>query len=68
MATTFRTSSGEVLDSICYRQYGTLIGTVEAVLAANPGLAREQQPYRSGVLILLPDLPAPVTETIRLWD
>ncbi|PNQ93388.1 phage tail protein, partial [Pseudomonas gingeri NCPPB 3146 = LMG 5327] len=39
-----------------------------AVLEANQGLADEPQPYRAGVLITLPDLPAPSTETILLWD
>ncbi|MCZ2898093.1 tail protein X, partial [Burkholderia thailandensis] len=59
MARTLRTSDGDVLDTLCYAAYGTLSGIVEAVYEANPGLAREPQPFRSGVLITLPDLDAP---------
>ena len=34
MATICRTSDGDLLDTLCYQQYGHLNGTVEAVLAA----------------------------------
>ncbi|MFC3944280.1 tail protein X [Pseudomonas gingeri] len=68
MAKTCRTSDGDLLDTLCYRYYGHLNGSMEAVLEANQGLADEPQPYRAGVLITLPDLPAPSTETILLWD
>lgn len=43
-------------------------GTMEAVLAANQGLADEAQPYRAGVVIFLPDMPAPTQELVMLWD
>lgn len=67
MATTCRTSDGDLLDTLCYNFYGHLNGTVEAVLGANQGLSEEPQPYRAGVLIVLPDL-APVTgDAIQLW-
>jgi phage tail protein X len=68
MATTCRTSDGDLLDTICHNYYGHLDGCVEAVLDANQGLADEDQPYRAGVVILLPDLPQPVTEAITLWN
>jgi len=68
MATTCRTSDGDLLDTICHNYYGHLVGSVEAVLGANPGLADEEQPYRSGILIYLPDLPAPIDEQVTLWD
>ncbi|WP_431495258.1 tail protein X [Pseudomonas brassicacearum] len=68
MATTCRTSDGDLLDTVCHHYYGHLNGTVEAVLAANQGLADEPQPFRAGVIILLPDLPAQTLEDIRLWD
>lgn len=68
MATIMRTTDGDILDTLCHRHYGHLNGTVEAVLEANPGLAEIPQPYSSGVLILLPDLPAARAETIRLWS
>ncbi|WP_176517626.1 tail protein X [Pseudomonas faucium] len=68
MAMTCRTSDGDLLDTLCQSYYGHLSGTVEAVLEANQGLAEEAQPYRAGVLIQLPDLPAAETEQVTLWD
>ena len=68
MATTCRTSDGDLLDTVCHHYYGHLNGTVEAVLAANQGLADEPQPFRVGVIIVLPDLPAQTLENIQLWD
>lgn len=68
MATTCRTSDGDVLDTICHNFYGHLNGCVEAVLDANQGLANESQPFRAGVLIVLPDLPVATDEVVMLWD
>lgn len=68
MAMTCRTSDGDLLDTLCHAYYGTLVGTVEAVLQANQGLAEEPQPYRAGLLITLPDLPVAETEEVTLWD
>lgn len=68
MAMTCRTSDGDLLDTICHNYYGHLNRSVEAVLDANQGLAEEPQPYRSGVIITLPDLPAPIEEVLSLWD
>ncbi|WP_417693700.1 tail protein X [Pseudomonas sp.] len=68
MATTCRTSDGDLLDTVCHHYYGHLNGTVEAVLAANQGLADEPQPFRAGVIIQLPDPPAQTLEDIQLWD
>ncbi|MFR0674653.1 tail protein X [Enterobacterales bacterium AW_CKDN230030176-1A_HGKHYDSX7] len=52
---------------ICQHHYGHLTGSVEAVLEANPGLARQPQPYRAGLVITLPELVAPTDEAIQLW-
>lgn len=68
MATTCRTSDGDLLDTLCQHYYGHLNGSVEAVLDANQGLADEPQPLRAGVLIVLPDLPAADAASIGLWD
>lgn len=68
MAKTIRTSDGDRLDTLCYRYYGHLNGTVEAVLSANPGLAAIRQPFAAGVVILLPDLPAQADKPIQLWS
>jgi len=68
MAMTCRTSDGDVLDTICQHYYGHLIGTVEAVLDANQGLGEEPQPFRAGLLIVLPDIAVPVDDMVSLWD
>lgn len=68
MATTCRTSDGDLLDTLCQHYYGHLNGAVEAVLSANQGLADEPQPYRSGVLIVLPDLAVQTEALVQLWD
>jgi phage tail protein X len=57
-----------MLDVICNNVYGHLNGSVEAVLDANQGLADEPQPFRSGVIIVLADLPSPTNEGVSLWD
>jgi len=68
MATTCRTASGDVLDTICQNYDGHLNGTVEAVLDADQGLAEEVQPFKAGLVIRLPDLPAPSDEVVMLWN
>lgn len=68
MAMTCRTSDGDLLDTLCHAYYGTLVGTVEAVLQANQGLAEVPQPYRAGVAIELPDLPVAEVEEVTLWE
>ena len=68
MATTCRTSDGDLLDTLCQQYYGHLNGSVEAVLNANQGLADEPQPFRAGVLIVLPDVSSATEEVIQLWD
>ncbi len=68
MATTIKTSDGDVLDTLCHRHYRHLLGSVEAVLEANPGLAGIPQPFAAGVQIDLPDLASPRTDVIQLWD
>ena len=68
MATPCRTASGDVLDTICQNYYGHLNGSVEAVLDANQGLAEEVQPFKAGLVIHLPDLPAPSDEVVMLWN
>lgn len=68
MAMTCRTSDGDLLDTICQAYYGHLVGSVEAVLEANPGLADQRQPFAAGLEILLPELSAPLDEQVMLWD
>ena len=66
----YRTRDGDVLDAICYRHYGETNGYVEAVLAANLGLADKPPVLPAGLIIVLPDLPRlpPRQPVLRLWD
>ncbi|MFK1433035.1 tail protein X [Pseudomonas aeruginosa] len=68
MATIYRTSSGDELDTVCFHYYGHVAGVVEAVYDANPWLADEPQPLRAGLLILLPEVERPAVGELRLWD
>lgn len=68
MAKTIRTSDGDILDEICYRHYGHLLGVVEQIYEANYGLAQIKQPYPAGVVIHLPDLPPKPQPTVTLWE
>lgn len=67
MSTIYRTIEGDMLDAICR----TVLGSeahVPAVLAANPHLADLGVACPAGVLIVLPDVAAPVEAgQIRLW-
>jgi phage tail protein X len=69
MPTQYRTRDGDRLDDICWRHYGRSSGLVEPALDANPGLADPGPVYPTGVVIELPDLPAPTQPgPVRLWD
>jgi phage tail protein X len=68
MAMTCRTADGDLLDTLCHHYYGHLNRCVEAVLAANQGLADEPQPFRAGLLIMLPELVIETDSVISLWD
>lgn len=68
---TARSVDGDRLDWICRRHYGELFaGAVEAVLAANPGLAALGPVLPAGVEIEMPDLAPPVVvaKPIALWE
>ncbi|NDV27706.1 tail protein X [Desulfovibrio sp. JC010] len=69
MSTTYMTIDGDMLDELCYRQYGRE-GAVTAVLEANPGLAAKGTKFEAGVVIIFPDLDetAEQAATIKLWD
>ncbi|STE54453.1 Tail protein X (GpX) [Escherichia coli] len=47
---------GDTLDAICVRYYGRTEGVVEAVLAANPGLAELGAVLPHGTAVELPDV------------
>lgn len=64
----YRTKDGDVLDLICRTYYAGAPHSVEAVYAANPGLAAYGPVLPAGVLIDLPAAQAAQPTTIRLWD
>ncbi|ODC01213.1 hypothetical protein A3197_01635 [Candidatus Thiodiazotropha endoloripes] len=65
----YRSVDGDVLDQVCLRHYGH-VGTVEAVLDANPGLSAVGAVLPAGVEIELPKLPDSEADidVVRLWD
>ena len=65
-----RTRDGDVLDRLCRDHYGPSAYDVEAVYAANPGLAAHGPVLPAGLIITLPEHAAftPHRATIRLWD
>lgn len=69
MATQIRTQQNESVDALCWRHYGRTQGAVEAVLQANPGLARRGLILPQGLLVHMPTLSAPPPKTtVTLWD
>lgn len=68
--TTYTTSQFDAVDGICHRFYGATAGTVEAVLAVNPGLADMAPILPPGVLVFMPNVPDPAeaVSLIRLWE
>lgn len=65
------TEHGETLDALCWRVLGNT-SQVEAVYAANPGLAALGTILPAGVEIVIPAAAttpaAPTRETIQLWS
>ena len=69
MAVQYRTKEGDMLDFIAWKHYGKQSGAVEEILEANPKLADYGEQFPAGVIIILPDIAIPETDTvIRLWD
>lgn len=69
MATTITTGLDQPLDAICRQHYGDESGYVEAVLAANPGLAQLGPIVPRGTEIILPTVTAGTTteQIVTLW-
>ena len=66
---TYITKDGDVLDSICFKYYGSTSGVVENVLEANRHLAELGAIFAAGTKIVLPDLtPEEETESVKLWS
>lgn len=57
------------IDQVCRAAYGDESVYLEAVLAANPGLARLSLVLPAGTDIVLPDVSLPRTRSVvSLWD
>lgn len=65
----YKTQTGDSLDAIAWHHYGSIQGTVEALLEANPKLADMGLHLPAGILITLPALTLPKTQAQRvtLW-
>lgn len=58
-----------MLDAICHRYYSGRPRATEAVLKANPRLAKVGALLPAGLIIELPDLgPAEKAPQVSLWD
>lgn len=70
MPDTTTALQSETADMICRREYGDESGYVEAVLAANPGLAAIGPALPMGTIVVLPEIAAAfeVTPVVTLWD
>ncbi len=64
------TVEGERLDQIAWTVYGRQLGVVEALLVANPGLARFDIRLPAGLAIELPelDLTTNTAQQVSLWS
>ena len=65
---TARARQHEVLDQLTLRKLGSTAGTVEATLAANPGLAKLGPHLPMGQPVRLVKGAEPSKETIYLWN
>ena len=74
--TTYTTKDGDTVDYICAKFYGaTSGGRVEAVFAANPGLADipltpgavPGPELPAGIKITLPVVDAPITQIVKIF-
>ena len=62
-----RTQQDDTVDLIAWRHYGDT-SMVEAILAANPGLAAHGATLPLGLAVTLPPAVKPTSRTITLWD
>ena len=72
MTQTYISKAGDVVDEIAFNQYGACTAdTLNAMFAANPGLAGLGAILAAGVVITMPDAPpvtAPASQSVSLWD
>lgn len=71
MAQIYQTSAGDTVDLIAWKQYGTVTSDIlNAVLQANHGLADYGPVLPANVMVTLPDIQQPATNTpsLKLWN
>ncbi|MHA6717890.1 tail protein X [Sphingomonas sp. RS6] len=71
MADVITARQGDTLDELLWRERGLGAEALEAVLAANPGLADRGAVLPIGTPVTLPVIAAqaqPVRETVQLWS
>lgn len=71
MADRITASQGDTLDELLWRERGLGADALDAVLAANPGLADLGDILPIGTPILIPAIAAPtvqVREIVQLWS
>lgn len=68
--TTALTLDGDTLDLVLWRELGRTAELTEQALELNPGLVERGAVLPGGLSITLPAVvaPAPVRETVKLWD
>jgi phage tail protein X len=67
--TGYRAREGDTADLIAWRVYGRQdAGVVEALLAANPGLADHGVEIPAGTLVAIPVAAPAVAASVRLWS
>lgn len=61
---------GDTVDALCWRHLGRTTGMVETVLEMNAGLADYGPILPHGLVVKLPDKPAPTPTAplLQLWD
>jgi phage tail protein X len=68
MSRTMTTRAGDMVDEIALEIYGRTADATEALLTANPQLARLPARLPAGVTVELPEIAqATVKATVRLW-
>lgn len=65
---TVRAYDNDTLDGLCHRHLGRTGGSVEATLAATPGLAKRAANLTAGEQITLVAAPVQAKQMIQLWD
>lgn len=73
MSQTYTTSAGDTADFIAWKQYGSVTPDIlNAVLAANPGLADYGPLLPAGVAVVLPVIntqtQAAAVQEVTLWN